>query len=145
MSPSKLVLIATTSVVGNTVRCCPVRIIVKSYVLFLMGGLPLALLLVGNFLRVQSYNGQPRRIRQAIERLRIVEMRLHLQEPQALVERSPSLADAPAISLHTLIAVSDQQLDERARTALYALSVFPPKPNTFSESAALTVCGGTDG
>ncbi len=109
----------------------------------LVGGLPLALLLVGNFLRVQ--NGQPRRIRQAIERLRIVEMRLHLQEPQALAERSPSLADAPAISLHTLIAVSDQQLDEMARTALYALSVFPAKPNTFSETAALAVCRGTDG
>ncbi|MFL5667030.1 MAG: tetratricopeptide repeat protein [Ktedonobacteraceae bacterium] len=109
----------------------------------LVGGLPLALLLVGNFLRVQAYNGQPRRIRQAIERLRTVEMRLHLQEPQAVLERSPSLVDAPTISLHTLIAVSDQQLDEAARVSLYALSVFPAKPNTFSEDAALAVCQGS--
>jgi len=106
----------------------------------LVGGLPLALLLVGNFLRGQTYNGQPRRIRQAIERLRTVEMRLHLQEPQAFLERSPSLINAPAISLHTLIAVSDQHLDEAARSALYALSVFPAKPNTFGEDAALAVC-----
>jgi tetratricopeptide (TPR) repeat protein/transcriptional regulator with XRE-family HTH domain len=109
----------------------------------LVGGLPLALLLVGNFLRVQAYNGQPRRVRQAIERLRTVEMRLHLQEPQALLERSPSLVNAPAISLHTLIAVSDQQLDEAARVALYAFSVFPAKPNTFSEDVALAVCQGS--
>lgn len=106
----------------------------------LVGGLPLALLLTGNFLRVQTYNRQPRRIRQAIERLRTAEMRLHLQEAQALSQRSPSLVDVPAISLHTLIAVSDQQLDEAARDALYALSVFPAKPNTFSEEAALAVC-----
>ncbi|GHO84954.1 tetratricopeptide repeat protein [Dictyobacter formicarum] len=106
----------------------------------LVGGLPLALLLTGNFLRVQTYNRQPRRIRQAIERLRTAEMRLHLQEAQPISQRSPSLADVPAISLHTLIAVSDQQLDETARRALYALSVFPAKPNTFSEEAALAVC-----
>ncbi|GCE06739.1 tetratricopeptide repeat protein [Dictyobacter aurantiacus] len=105
----------------------------------LVGGLPLALLLTGNFLRVQTYNRQPRRVRQAIERLRTAEMRLHLREAQPLSQRSPSLADVPAISLHTLIAVSDQQLDEEARVALYALSVFPPKPNTFSEEAALAV------
>lgn len=109
----------------------------------LVGGLPLALLLAGNYLRVQTYNGQTRRIRQSIERLRTVEMRLHLQEPQAFAERSPSLAHAPAISLHTLIAVSDQQLDQDAREALYALSVFPAKPNTFSEEAALAVCQGS--
>ncbi|GLV60059.1 hypothetical protein KDH_68820 [Dictyobacter sp. S3.2.2.5] len=107
----------------------------------LVGGLPLALLLTGNFLRVQTYNRQPRRVRQAIERLRTAEMRLHLREAQPLSQRSPSLVDVPAISLHTLIAVSDQQLDQEARAALYALSVFPPKPNTFSEEAALAVCG----
>lgn len=109
----------------------------------LVGGLPLALLLAGNFLRAQTYNGQQRRIRQAIERLRTVEMRLHLQEPQAFAERSPSLADAPAISLHTLISISDQQLATEAREALAALSVFPVKPDTFSEAAALAVCQGT--
>lgn len=106
----------------------------------LVGGLPLALLLAGNFLRAQTYNGQQRRIRQAIERLRTIEMRLHLQEPRAFAERSPSLMDTPAISLHTLIAISDQQLEQKARQALYTLSVFPAKPNTFSEAAALAVC-----
>ncbi len=106
----------------------------------LVGGLPLALVLIGNFLRVQGYNGQSRRVRQAIERLRIVEMRLNLQEPQAVPQRSPSMAQTSAVSLRTLISVSDQQLDPAAREALYALAVFPAKPNTFSEEAALAVC-----
>ena len=35
--------------------------------------------------------------------------------------------------------MTDQQLDEQARTALYALSVFPSKPNSFSEEAALAI------
>lgn len=106
----------------------------------LVGGLPLALLLTGNFLRVQASQGHARRMRQAIERLRTVEMRLHLEEPRSFTERSPGLEQSPAISLHTLIAVSDRQLEPEARQALYALSVFPAKPNTFSEEAALAVC-----
>lgn len=106
----------------------------------LVGGLPLALVLMGNFLRVQTYNGQLRRVRQAIERLRTVEMRLNLQEPQAMPQRSPSMAQTSAVSVRTLVAVSDQQLDTAAREALYALSVFPAKPTTFSEEAALAVC-----
>jgi hypothetical protein len=44
-----------------------------------------------------------------------------------------------SLSLHTIIAVSDQQLSEQARTALNALSVLPHKPNVFSEDAALAI------
>jgi hypothetical protein len=43
------------------------------------------------------------------------------------------------ISLRSIIAVTDKQLGERARQALYALAVFPAKPNSFSEEAALSV------
>ena len=105
-----------------------------------VGGLPLALALIGKYLRTQSYSGQTRRIRAAIERLRDAEERLSLSEPQALLERSPTLARNTPVSLQTIIAVSDQQLEEQERSALRDLSVFPAKPNSFSEEAALAVC-----
>jgi tetratricopeptide (TPR) repeat protein len=55
------------------------------------------------------------------------------------VERHPSLPYDTPISLQTIIAVTDQQLAPQASQALYSLSVFPPRPNTFSEEAALAV------
>ncbi len=105
-----------------------------------VGGLPLALALIGKYLRTQSYSGQTRRICAAIERLQDAEERLSLSEPQALLERSPTLARNTPVSLQTIIAVSDQQLEGQERSALRALSVFPAKPNSFSEEAALAVC-----
>ena len=104
------------------------------------GGLPLALNLMGKYLRTQEHGAQPRRMRAAMERLRDAEQRLHLSEPQALLERSVTLSAHMPLSLQAVINVSDQQVDEQARAALRRLSVFPAKPNTFSEAAALAVC-----
>ena len=104
------------------------------------GGLPLALNLMGKYLRVQEHGAQPRRMRAAMERLRDAEQRLRLSEPQALLERSATLSANTPLSLQAVIDVSDQQVDEQARAALRALAVFPAKPNTFSEAAALAVC-----
>ena len=56
-----------------------------------VGGLPLALILIGKYLRLQAYSGQLRRLHAAIDRLKQVEARLQLTEPQAPAERSPSL------------------------------------------------------
>jgi len=68
---------------------------------------------------------------------------LLLTMPQALVKRSPSQpADAP-ISLQTVIAVGEQQLDEEVRQALHELAIFPSKPNSFSEEAACAVSATT--
>ncbi len=104
-----------------------------------VGGLPLALTLMGNYLRLQAYSGQPRRIQAALEQLSSAEARLKLNEPRAPGERHPSLSPGISLSLQSIIAVTDQQLDAQARAALYALSVFPAKPNSFSEDAALTI------
>lgn len=104
------------------------------------GGLPLAVTLMGKYLRTQGYGGQPRRIRAALERLQDARERLELSMPQPLMERSPTLALTTPRSLQSVIAVSDQQLDAQAQAALRALAVFPPKPNTFSEVAALAIC-----
>ncbi len=104
-----------------------------------VGGLPLALTLMGNYLRMQAYSGQARRIDTALARLSNAEERLQISQPRGPIERHPSLpADTP-LSLQSVFAVTDQQLDEQARASFYALSVFPPKPNSFSEEAALAV------
>ncbi len=108
-----------------------------------VGGLPLALTLMGNYLRVQAYSGQARRIDAALQRLNNAEERLQISEPRGPVERHPSLSAGTPLSLLSVFTVTDQQLDEQARAALYALSVFPPKPNSFSEEAALAVANCT--
>ncbi|GCE08109.1 tetratricopeptide repeat protein [Dictyobacter aurantiacus] len=105
----------------------------------MVGGLPLALTLLGNFLRAQSHSGQPRRIRAALERLRSADERLRLAEPQALIGAHPSLEIGAPLSLQTVIGISVQQISDDARTTLGALAVFPPKPNTFSEEAAVEI------
>src|SRR6266487_2313907 len=109
-----------------------VRALVKS-----VGGLPLALTLIGKYLRMHAHSGQPRRLRTAINRLHQVDELLQLAQPQAPVETFPGLPVGEQISLQTVISLSTQRLDKDANDVLYALSVFPPKPNSFSEAAAL--------
>jgi tetratricopeptide (TPR) repeat protein/transcriptional regulator with XRE-family HTH domain len=104
-----------------------------------VGGLPLALTLMGNYLRMHSYSGQTRRIDAALARLSNAQERLHIEEQRGPNERHSSLQAGAVLSLQSVFAVTDQQLTTHARTALYSLSVFPPKPNSFSEEAALTI------
>lgn len=104
-----------------------------------VGGLPLALVLTGKHLRKECYSNHPRRLHRALEELRRAEARLQLAHPQTVPERYPGLpANAPT-SLLAAIQVTDGALSGISRRALRALSVFPPKPNTFSEEAALAV------
>ena len=106
----------------------------------LVGGLPLALTLIGKYLRLQTYTDQPHQVKAAFEQVCDVHARLHITEVLPSLERHPSLPQNARLSLEAVIAVSDQQLDEEAQGALRALSVFPAKPNTFSEEMALAVC-----
>jgi len=108
-----------------------------------VGGLPLALTLMGKYLHTLAYTGQPRRIAAALERLSHAEERLQLRESRGPRDRHSSLPRERYLSLQSVFAVTDQQLDEQARDALYALPVFPPKPSSFSEEAALVVAGCT--
>ncbi len=108
-----------------------------------VGGLPLALTLMGNYLRKQASSGPARRISAALERLSNAETRLQIEEPHVPAESHPSLTIETPLSLQSVIAVTDQMLSDRARATLYALAVFPPKPNTFSEEAALVVAACT--
>ena len=104
-----------------------------------VGGLPLSLIIVGNYLGRESFGGQPRRISQALERLSQVQERLQMEDYQHPAARHPSLPEGAKISLEAIIALSDEALKDKTRQALYSISVFPPKPNSFSEEAALAI------
>ncbi len=104
-----------------------------------VGGLPLALTLIGNYLRLQETSGQARRIQAAIEQLSSLKTRFQLSEPRTIVDHHPSLPDEQSLSLDSVIGITDQQLNPSVRHALYALSVLPCKPESFSEEAALAV------
>ncbi len=108
-----------------------------------VGGLPLALTLLGNYLRQHSYNVPLRRAVLALEHLNDVQVRLQISEPHVQAEAHPSIASSLPISLRSIIEVSDHLLTPLARETLYALSVFPPKPESFSEGAALTIADCT--
>ena len=102
----------------------------------MVDGLPLALSLMGHFLRVQTYIGQPRRLRAALELLHQGKERLRLAQP---LSQPAGNTPVPSPSLMASINASYQALSRRARSMLLALSVFPAKPNDCSEEAALAV------
>ncbi len=81
------------------------------------GGLPLALTLMGNYLRIQAYSQQPRRIQAAIERLSNASERLKMSESHMLSQEHTSLKENTPLSLESVIAVTDQQLSQSAPPA----------------------------
>jgi len=104
-----------------------------------VGSLPLALTLMGKYLAVQVSTGQPRRLQAALARLHDTEQRLRVSMPTTPGERSPSLPENIPLSLHAAITISARQLSPQIHAALCALAIFPAKPNSFSEEAALAV------
>ena len=105
-----------------------------------VGGLPLALTLMGKYLQSQTYSCQPRRLQAALKRLCHTEERLQLTMHLAPLEYPANLPKHAPLSLQSVIETSTLPLDEEARHALASLSVFPAKPHSFSEEAALAVC-----
>ncbi len=116
----------------------PLRAIVRE-----VGGLPLALTLIGKYLQMAAYNKQPRRIQEALKRMQNVEQQLRLSLPQGSANVHPSLTSEMEMSLQTIIAISDQRLSAEAQSGLRALARLPAKPNSFSEATALTIMGST--
>ena len=104
------------------------------------GGLPLALTLMGRFLRKASHTGQPRRLQHALQQLAERDARLNLSQPDEVLARRPGWDDDTPLSLLNVIRNSEDVLSEAARLAWQALALFEPKPNSFSEEAALAVC-----
>lgn len=106
-----------------------------------VGGLPLALTLMGKYLRFQAASGRPRRLKAALNDLQDVEYRLHLSPPVTPDESPNDRPEDIPISLQSVIAVSDQRLDEPVSRALHALSILPVKPHTFGQDVARIVSG----
>ncbi len=103
-----------------------------------VSGLPLALMLMGKYLAAHFLPGQPHRIRRALAQLHQAVQRLQISPAD---KSSVSLSVDVPLSLYAAIAISDQQLSSLAHEALCALSVFPAKPDSFTEEAALAVVG----
>jgi len=95
---------------------------------------------MGNYLALQTRHHQPRRFETARARLHQITERLRLeQSPTRLAYHSPLYARETPLSLQAVITLSEQALDMASRRTLQSLSVFPAKPNSFSEAAALAV------
>jgi len=105
----------------------------------MVGGLPLALTLIGKYLGSEAYSRQPRRFYGAVERLWEKNQHLRLTVSPPSVGYPTHSSSFSTLSLQSVIAVSDASLATQAQTALRALSVFPAKPNSFTEEAALAV------
>jgi len=133
----KLLARFVPGIVAN--ELCAARALVQS-----VGGLPLALTLMGKYLKSQAYSGQPRRLLAALERLSRAEERLRLTITQAPLEQHTSLPVEMPLSLDAVIGISVWQLDEAAQRALLLLSAFPAKPYSFSEEAALAVSAASE-
>lgn len=67
-----------------------------------------------------------------------------MTQPQGGIERHPGLPEGVPLSQLAVIQISDEALDKGTQQALRALSVFPSKPNSFSEEAALAVASTND-
>jgi tetratricopeptide (TPR) repeat protein len=104
-----------------------------------VSGLPLALVLMGRYLRREARGKQRRRLKAALHRLKDAGERLRLSQIHSPLEQQPSLLSSAPLSLQAAIDISVQALDDVSRSALIALSLLPPKPNSFSEEAALVI------
>ncbi|MEM7126540.1 MAG: tetratricopeptide repeat protein [Chloroflexota bacterium] len=102
-----------------------------------VGGLPLALTLMGKHLGRVAHKAQPRRLRDALAKLQTVEGRLKLSDANSLpIQATPVPLETPR-SLYAAIELTVAALGADSQQALRVLALFPPKPNTFSEAAAL--------
>jgi tetratricopeptide (TPR) repeat protein len=109
----------------------------------LVGGLPLALILIGSYLRVQGFGTRSGRVQTLLAGLQAAEQRFSLSEEQGPLDRHPSLPLERPISLLAAIDISNNRLPLPSQRLLRDLAVFPPKPNTFSAEAATAIAEAT--
>lgn len=100
-------------------------------VVTLASGLPMALVLIGGYLRSQAYSGQSRRLAEALEQLRSIDTVLEV----------PGTA-AESQTLEKVVALSEAALTPGGVDAFRALALHPPKPGSFPEGVAVRMIGG---
>jgi tetratricopeptide (TPR) repeat protein len=108
-----------------------------------VGGLPQALVIVGGALRTVAYSDQPRRLADFLDRLADPAQLLALERSRSALDQQAGIPADEPISLQAVIALSDEALEPSAQSALRRLSLFPAKPSSFDEQAAIAVSGGT--
>lgn len=114
----------------------PVRNLVE-----LVGGLPLALVLIGGHLRKTAQSRGSLGVDDVMEKLFQVNERLRVAKTQSPIQPHPSLTKKEHVSLNSVISLSVDDLDSATSQALFDLTVFPSKPNSFSEEAGEKVSG----
>ena len=135
--PSTVEELDETASVALLVRLCPEAIIDPEGLRELaraVGGLPLALVLIGG--ELASNAGLDPWVRAAIERLRAAQAQL------ALVDYARAGAQEASPTLQAIVEMSLSALpDDRTRAVFAQLAVFAAKPADFSREAALAVWG----
>jgi transcriptional regulator with XRE-family HTH domain len=101
--------------------------------------LPLALILMGNYLASPTLTEQPWPLRTALAQLYDTQEHLRISMLSSPAESRPNLAESTPLSLYATIAICAQQLSPQTQATLDAIAIFPPKPQSFSEEAALTM------
>jgi transcriptional regulator with XRE-family HTH domain len=104
-----------------------------------LGCLPLALTLMGKCLASSTSTPFPWHLRVALTRLHDTQDHLRLSMPTSTGRRLLHFGIMCPFSLYSAIAMCIQQLSQDALATLHALAVFPPKPHSFSEEAALAI------
>jgi hypothetical protein len=118
--------------VSQVVGAAAVRDLVKS-----VGGLPLALQLMGKFLRVPAQSPDPGRLREAFGELGVAIRGIQGRDDAVANEAPAELEE----HLWRLVRFSYERLCDKSGAALPALSLLPAKPNTFCKAAAKAVTG----
>ena len=101
--------------------------------------MPLALTLMGSYLRLVAFDDQRSKLAEALVSLQRAETRLQVAEFQPPMAQNPSLPEGVPLSLLTSIEVSDGLLTPSAQRVLRILALLPPKPNTFSHESAVAI------
>lgn len=104
----------------------------------LTGGLPLTLTIFGRYLGRQGYHGQQQRLVEAVSRLAEPETRRSLTiESDRFGPRN-----MPKVSLQRVIELSCESFSAEEMGAFIALTILPPKPNSFGLEMALALIDG---
>jgi tetratricopeptide (TPR) repeat protein len=103
------------------------------------GGLPLALLLIGNYLHIQSFADPSQAISTMMTDLQQTTLRWQLTQAQSPLGSYPGFPAGAPLSLPAVIGLSEAALNHESQQTLYNLALFPPKPNTFAKEAAIAV------
>jgi hypothetical protein len=117
---------------GTSMRACIIPVAVRKLA-HTVGGLPLALMMLGGYLSTPERSRFPELIGPAVAELSDPKLRLQLAQP-----RLGTIAK-PEMTLREIVTMSLEGLPYNVAAAFYALGSFAPQPEQFDKEAALAV------